>query len=131
MAGDGVMALWIPGFVGDDHPQHAVAAGRRIVTELVKQGLPVGVGVHTGIAYVGVVGAEGSRDFTVLGDTANTVARLSSEATSGQLIMSESIVRAAHLDTSGFEHRPLQLKGKSQPFPTCIETLGSPAKDLT
>jgi adenylate cyclase len=121
LAGDGVMAMWIPGFVGAHHPQRCVAAGRHLATDLKREGasglgFPAGVGVHTGVAYVGVVGEGGSLDFTVLGDAANTVARLGSSAAGGELVMSDVIVKAAGVDTAGLEARTLELKGKSEPF---------------
>jgi adenylate cyclase len=41
--------------------------------------VPVGVGVHTGLAFVGAMGEAGSPpDISVLGDTVNTAARLES-----------------------------------------------------
>ena len=121
IVGDGVMAMWIPGFVGSDHPQRAVDAGRKLVHDLqIDTGLgasfPVGVGVHTGVAFVGVVGEKGSHDFTVVGDAANTVARLGSAAAGGELIMSESIAQASKVETEELEQRMLELKGKSEPF---------------
>lgn len=47
LLGDGVMALFIPGFTGGDHAGSAVEAARKILREV---SLPVGVGVHTGPA---------------------------------------------------------------------------------
>ena len=128
MAGDGVMAMWIPGFVGDGHPSHALRAGVRIASDLAASahegGFPAGVGVHTGEAYVGVVGEQGSRDFTVLGDTANTTARLSSAAGPGELIISEAMAVATGIDTAGLERRSLSLKGKSEPLDAWIWVVG-------
>ncbi len=126
MAGDGVMAFWIPGFVDEAHPMHAVAAGRRLAADLASEktmgmSLPVGVAVHTGEAYVGVLGDAGSRDFTVLGDAANTVARLSSAVSAGELAMSESVAAAANVNTDDLEHRSFQVKGKAEPVPAWIE----------
>jgi len=122
IAGDGVMALWVPGFVGADHPMHAIEAGRRMADHLAaEQVLPAGVAVHTGEAYVGVVGDKGSRDFTVLGDVANTVARLSSIASEGELALSEDVARAGEIDTARLEHRLVELKGKTETFPAWIE----------
>ncbi len=122
MAGDGVMAFWIPGFVGADHPQRALSAGMHLVADLVteKSGVPTGVAVHTGTAYVGVVGGVGSKDFTVLGDVPNTVSRLASAASPGELLISESIAEAANIDTSRLESRLLTLKGKAEPFPVWV-----------
>jgi len=121
MAGDGVMAMWIPAFVGDDHPQRAVASGRRIASELLNGPLPSGVGVHTGTTFVGVVGERNAKSFTSLGDTTNTVARLSSAAAAGELLLSEQIAKASGTDTSQMDHRMLDLKGKSDPFPAWVE----------
>jgi adenylate cyclase len=126
IVGDGVMAMWIPGFVGPDHPQHAVAAGRKLVTELrsrdPKTWFPAGVGVHTGLAYVGVVGESGSYDFTVQGDVANTTARLGAAAAAGELVMSEMIAQEAGVITDSLTHRELDLKGKADPVPVWVDT---------
>lgn len=126
IVGDGVMAMWIPGFVGAEHPARAVAAGRTLAANLQSHNdFAAGVGVHTGIAFVGVVGEEGSLDFTVLGDVANTAARLGSSAGRGELVLSEEIAAAARLDTAGFERRVLDLKGKAEPFPAWVERVPS------
>ncbi|HEX6300885.1 MAG TPA: adenylate/guanylate cyclase domain-containing protein [Acidimicrobiia bacterium] len=126
IVGDGVMALWVPGFVGADHPKRAVAAGRRLRHALAAApnmtDFPVGIGVHTGIAFAGVVGNPGSHDFTVLGDVPNTTARLGSAAKGGELALSEELARAAGVDTTPLEHRELELKGKESLFPAWIES---------
>jgi adenylate cyclase len=126
IVGDGVMAMWIPAFVGPDHARHAVAAGRRLVADLRLPGkwgdaVPAGVGVHTGIGYVGVIGEPGSYDFTVQGDIANTTARLGSAASTGQLVMSDQVVTAAGVDTTDLSHRFLELRGKSDPVPVWVD----------
>jgi adenylate cyclase len=126
IARDGVMALWVPGFVGPQHAKRAVASGRKLTSNLASapdlgDRFPVGVGVHTGVAFAGVVGEAGSYDFTVLGDVPNTTARLGSAAMGGELAMSEEIVSAAEVDTAGLERRMLQLKGKAAAVPAWIE----------
>jgi class 3 adenylate cyclase len=68
------------------------------------------------VAWVGVVGETGAHDFTVLGDVPNTVARLGSAGRGGELVMSDQIVEAASVDTTGLEPRLLDLKGKAEPF---------------
>ena len=121
MAGDGVMAMWIPAFVDASPSKHAIAASRRIVEDMRGQ-LPIGVGVHTGTAFVGVVGEGGAKDFTALGDAPNTASRLSGAAKAGELVISENAAIAANLDTSMLRHVLLDLKGKSAPFPAWIES---------
>jgi adenylate cyclase len=126
IVGDGVMAMWMPGFVWTSHPARAVSAGRTLVSALADapdlgESFPAGVGVHTGVAWVGVVGEPGSLDFTVLGDTPNTAARLGSTASGGELAMSDAIVSEADVATDGLERRTLDLKGKSEPVQAWIE----------
>jgi adenylate cyclase len=77
----------------------------------------VGIGVHTGLAFVGVVGDESSTaDFTALGDNVNITARLASEAGPGEILISDTAFSAAKLDLGELEHRQLELKGKSEPI---------------
>lgn len=136
IVGDGVMAMWIPGFVGESHPERAVIAGRNLARNLAAapdlgDSFPAGVGVHTGVAYVGVVGQPGSHDFTVLGDAPNTTARLGSAASGGELAMSNAIASAAHVDTTNLQRRILDLKGKAEKFPAWIETVQSQKESRT
>lgn len=123
LVGDEVTALFIPGFAGKDHAQKAVEAGRNLlrVAGYGKFGgpwVPVGVGVHTGIAWVGsIVGASGAgADFTALGDNVNIAARLASNAKAGEVLISDSTYAASGLDLGELEHRQLELKGKSEPI---------------
>jgi adenylate cyclase len=77
----------------------------------------VGIGVHTGTAFVGVVGDESTTaDFTALGDNVNITARLASEAGTGEILISESAYTAANIQFGNLEHRQLDLKGKSEPI---------------
>jgi adenylate cyclase len=91
--GDGVMALFIPVIAGANHADRAITAGREILATvendgLAEMGLMVGAGVHTGTAFVGVVGGEEKTDFTALGDTVNIAARLGGLAGPGELLVS-------------------------------------------
>lgn len=91
--GDGVMALFIPVIAGENHAERAIKAGRAILAAverdgLAEKGLLVGAGVHTGEAFVGVVGGDEKIDFTALGDTVNIAARLGGLAGPGELLVS-------------------------------------------
>jgi adenylate cyclase len=117
-AGDQLVALFIPGFVGPDHAAEAVAAAREL---LVRTGhedeppwLPVGAGVHLGAAYIGTVGEDEALDFTALGDPVNAAARLSALAGTGEILVSRAAADAAGLDTDGLETRTLELRGRSE-----------------
>jgi adenylate cyclase len=78
--------------------------------------VPIGVGIHTGSAWVGsIVGASGvATDFTALGDNVNVAARLASMADPGEILVSEVTLDAAGVETHGLEKRQLELKGKSE-----------------
>ncbi len=98
--GDGIMALFIPVIAGGQHSERAFDASRRMVldledSELPASGIRVGVGVHTGSAFVGVVGTDEHLDFSALGDTVNTAARLGSIAGPGRLLISRDAWSAA------------------------------------
>jgi adenylate cyclase len=120
LVGDEVTALFIPGYAGEEHARKAVAAGQALLraTGHGQPGgpwIPVGVGIHTGAAWVGsIAGASGvNSDFTALGDSVNIAARLASLAAEGEVLVSEAAAREAGIRTAGLERRELKLKGKS------------------
>lgn len=76
--------------------------------------IPVGVGIHTGVAFVGKVGQEEVNDITVLGDALNVAARLSSNARQGEILISDAAFIAASLDTDGITSRQIELKGRKE-----------------
>jgi adenylate cyclase len=117
--GDEVVAIFIPALSGEFHAAGAIAAGRDLlrVTGHGEPGgpwLPIGVGVHTGNAFVGAVGEGPSTTVTALGDTVNVAARLASAAGPGELLVSADAARAAQIEAGDAELRDLELKGKSE-----------------
>ncbi len=81
-----------------------------------RQKIPVGIGVHTGVAYFGAMGStEGLINISAIGDEVNTTARLASKAAAGEIIVSETALAQAHMDNSKLESRKLELKGISEP----------------
>ena len=122
LIGDEVIGLYIPGFAGPDHARRAIGAGSALLEATGHRSsdgpwLPVGIGIHTGRAFVGVVGGgEGTpRDFTALGDNVNITARLASYANPGEVLISEAAFTAAGLDLAHLEYRELELKGRGVP----------------
>jgi adenylate cyclase len=119
--GDGVVGLFIPGLSGQDHAAKAMAAARAITGGAKRAGLGVGAGVHTGAAFVGLIGDRtGVQDFTALGDAVNAAARLSSAAAAGEVLVSVASADAAGLDRAGLEVRQLELKGRSEPMDVVV-----------
>lgn len=119
LLGDEAIGLFIPGFAGEQHARRAIEAARELLEQTGHHNtrgpwLPVGVGIHTGLAYVGVVGEEDSpMDFTALGDNVNIASRLASHAGPGEILISDAAYSHAGLDLGNLEHRQLELKGKS------------------
>lgn len=126
LAGDQVIGLFVPRFTGKNHAKvglHAAEELLRVTGHGDPDGpwLPVGVGVHTGVAYVGAVGtASGVNEIAVLGSAANLCARLSSKAAAGEILISEDSVKFGNLDVDGLESRSLELKGVSQPVSVSV-----------
>jgi adenylate cyclase len=121
LIGDAATGFFVPGIAGPDHARMAVEAGQAILKATGHQDpagpwLPVGAGVHTGIAFVGSVTAEGGiADVAILGDNVNAAARLASVAGPGEMIVSEAARKAAGLDSRRLQARRLELKGRKEP----------------
>jgi adenylate cyclase len=126
LIGDAVIGLYVPGIAGPEHAHAAVEASRALLkstgqTDSEGPWIQVGVGVHTGRAYVGAVGSGDTvSDITVLGDAANATARLASEAHPGEVLVSKETYREANLEYENCEHRILQLKGRNDPMEVCV-----------
>ncbi len=120
--GDQVAGMYVPGFAGQEHARRAIDAAQNILHLTGHQDkdgpwIELGVGVHTGTAFVGSLGSEqGTTDITVLGDAANIAARLSTEAGVGEVLISEPAFTAADIQLGDLEKRTLNLKGRSEPM---------------
>jgi adenylate cyclase len=119
--GDGVLGLFIPVWAGHDHAATAIGAARALLAATGNDGpspwAPVGIGINTGVAFVGVVAlAEGPDDFTALGDVVNTASRLSSAAAAGEILISLATADEAHIQFRADQRRSLDLKGKQDAF---------------
>jgi adenylate cyclase len=118
--GDGLTAFFTPAFAGPNHALTAIKAGKEILQatghgEGKTPWVPVGIGVNTGVAYVGSMKIEGGRtDITILGDVVNTTARLCSQVAPGELFVGESAMEMSGLSKDKCELRKLSLKGKQE-----------------
>jgi adenylate cyclase len=78
----------------------------------------IGVGICTGIAALGIVGAEGAMQYSAIGDTTNVAARLQAQSKilGASIIISqptkEAIEGTFRVRSLGF----VELKGKSKPM---------------
>ena len=115
LAGDAVAAFWGAGFAGKDYVARTVHAAQKILKVMEGQKIPVGIGVHAGVAYFGAMGsAEGLVNISAIGDEVNTAARIASKAAAGEILISEQALKAAGMDSNQLESRNLELKGISE-----------------
>lgn len=114
--GDEVIGIFVPGIAGPQHAAQAIAAGRELLRVMAEReaGIPIGGGVHTGVAYVGTVGEGTHVDLTAMGDPVNVTARLASAAGAGELLVTLAAAAAAGLAHGSLERRSLALKGKTE-----------------
>lgn len=125
--GDATMAFWgAPLPMGDpvyaaaktalDIVRGSEALSAKLKNEIGEE-LRVGVGVHFGPAVVGNMGSERRMDYTAIGDTVNTAARLESNAPGSTVYISRAVAdalgdRAAVTSLGG----AIRLKGKAEGF---------------
>ncbi|HET8567959.1 MAG TPA: adenylate/guanylate cyclase domain-containing protein [Candidatus Limnocylindria bacterium] len=117
--GDQVVGYFTPGFAGHRHARQAILAGLGILRatghDRHEPWIPVGVGVNTGVAFVGAVGKdEDIAELTALGEDVNVAARLASVAAAGELVVSEAAFDASALEAVS-ERRTVELRGVSAP----------------
>jgi adenylate cyclase len=115
--GDEVCALFLPFMTGTEHGRRAVEAAETLLRATghgSPEGpwVPIGAGVHTGTAFVGMVAsADGASDFTALGDAVNVAAHLAGQAAIGEILVTDETAVSASLPADGLERRHLSLKG--------------------
>lgn len=116
LAGDSVAAFWGAGFAGQDYVLRTIKVAQNLSALMERQKIPVGIGVHCGVAYFGAMGSpEGLTDISAIGDEVNLAARLASKAAAGEIIVSEQALRETGMAGTGLESRTLELKGISEP----------------
>ena len=125
--GDATMAFWGAPIADDDAVYHACMAALDIVKgadELsaklkaeINEEIHVGVGVNFGPAVVGNMGSERRMDYTAIGDTVNTSARLEANAPGGMVYVSRSVIDRLN-GRMKYEplEKPIKLKGKADGF---------------
>jgi adenylate cyclase len=126
LAGDQVSGYYVPGLTGPMHARVAVQAAQALLRATGHGGadvpwIPVGIGIHTGEAFIGAVGTQGGiTDITALGDAVNIAARLAANAGPGEILVSQETYTDAGLDLGDLEQRELALKGRSKPVSVYI-----------
>ena len=122
--GDATMAIFGAPLPQEDYIYKAVCAAwdmvisaRELSAELEKEfgrSVSFGVGVHCGKAVVGNIGTARRMDFTAIGDTVNTSARLEANAPRDTVYISKNVRDALGDRIEAESIGNLPLKGKSE-----------------
>ncbi len=125
--GDATMAFWGAPLEDDEAVYHACMAALDIVKgadelsaklkEEIDEEIHVGVGVNFGPAVVGNMGSARRMDYTAIGDTVNTAARLEANAPGGTVYVSRAVIDKleGRMKYEPLE-KPIKLKGKADGF---------------
>jgi class 3 adenylate cyclase len=124
--GDAVMAIWGAPARQADHALRAARTG--LALQAVVDEAASGhddwprfrVGINTGPALVGNVGAEQMRSFTAIGDTMNLAARLQNLAEPGQVVLGPSTSATLGTTARVSRHGWVKVKGKRDPVRLCV-----------
>jgi adenylate cyclase len=124
--GDEIIGIFVPSMATPQHAAIALDAARTLLTETgfgTPSGpwVPIGIGVNTGVAYVGSIGDGSDTELTAMGDVVNVTARLSSMAGPGEILVTTAAASAAGLSID-LPRRSLHLKGKSQATDVVVVT---------
>ena len=129
LTGDGIMAVFGAPVAHEDDAERAIRAAlsmqravRRVLDDERGGGAPLGlrVGLNTGPVVAGV---QAALEYTVIGDTVNTAARLADAAAIGA-VYAGARTSASTRHLASWRHlRPLRLKGKREPV-EAYELLG-------
>ena len=126
--GDGIMALWGTPVSHDDDPARAasnapssrwrcwVASTASRIEQRASRPLGVGFGIHTGPVVAGYIGSSKALSYTVIGDVANTSARLCAKALAGQILVSEGTRENLSPRFEVEELAPMRIRGKDKPM---------------
>ena len=110
MIGDAVLAR----FHGSDGAARAVDAALAMQVAIRSSGLPrgIGVGLFSGPVVAGLIGSGDRPDYTVVGDSVNSAARLCAAAREGEIIADSKT--AAQAPTAAFgPAEPIRVKGRA------------------
>ncbi|MEM7019629.1 MAG: adenylate/guanylate cyclase domain-containing protein, partial [Pseudomonadota bacterium] len=128
MAGDSLLVGFGVPFEQEDAPSRSLSAAvdmQHAFNDLVKdwrdtyQGkVGLGIGINKGEMIAGNVGSPSYMNYTVIGDTINVASRLTNLASSGEIILSNTMYESTqkqHNEVMIESMPPVELKGKSQP----------------
>ena len=123
--GDCIMAFWGAPIDDARHAEHAVAAALEMEQVLLafKRELgeaaaefDVGIGIHSGSAVVGFIGAEQKLDYTAIGDAVNLASRIEGLTKDAhcRILVSRETMAACHNSFTFASRGSYKVKGRTQ-----------------
>lgn len=125
-AGDGIMTMFNDPVPCPDHPARAVRMAldiRRGLDDLARvwrergHDLGYGIGIAVGDATLGQIGFDRRSEYAAVGSVTNLASRLSDEARSGQIVVSQSIYERVGARVEAASLGELKLKGFKRTIP--------------
>ena len=77
----------------------------------------LGIGISSGVMFLGNVGSQKRFDYTVIGTDVNLAQRLASEAASGQILVTKAVMDQVGSEFHFNQESPRLLKGLNAPIP--------------
>ena len=125
LQGDAMVAFFGAPVAHEDDPERAVRAALDMITGITQYGeqvqaeydfdFQVRCGVSSGQVLVGNIGSDQRYEYTALGDSMNTAARLQGAADPMTVLVTEATYRLTEAVFDFVELEPLTLKGKAAP----------------
>jgi class 3 adenylate cyclase len=124
--GDGLMAMFGAPKPLEGHALRAVKAGlemqkwmERWNDRRIARGLPAffsGIGINTGVAMAGKVGAQERMEYTLIGEEVNLASRICGKAAPKQVLVTKATWEQVKEEIKGRELEPVSVKGLSYPI---------------
>ena len=122
--GDAVMAWFNAPIPQENHMLKAIRSALAIKCEVNRLNklmekddqLSFGIGIHTGEAVLGLIGAKKRMDFTAIGDSVNTARRIQEHATAGQILVSDYVKNEMGAAIETTPQEMFAAKGKNEPL---------------
>lgn len=124
--GDGLMAMFGAPKPLDGHALKAVRAGLEMQKWMARwndrriaRGLPSfysGIGINTGVAMCGKVGAQDRMEYTLIGEEVNLASRICGKAAPKQVLITKQTWDMVKEEIKGRELEPVSVKGLSYPI---------------
>ncbi|MER1987181.1 MAG: adenylate/guanylate cyclase domain-containing protein [Solibacillus sp.] len=122
--GDATMAIYNAPLPLEEHALQAVRSAwamkeksialQQQLEERFGKSVQFGIGIHSGAAVIGNIGSKTRMDYTAIGDTVNTAARLESNSQPGQIIISETVYAQVKDHILVHSLGEIHVKGKIQ-----------------